>query len=225
MARGVRRRPGGSDVQIRLFDYWRSSASYRARIALALKGAPYERVPVSLADGEQLSDAHRARNPQGFVPALEVDGTVISQSLAIVDWLDGRIPEPRLIPAEPLARARALQATMLIAADIHPLNNLRVLKHLKNDLGLSEDARDDWVRHWVREGFEALERLAAADAGQFLGGDAPGIADVFLVPQMYNARRFALDLAPFPTLVRVDAEAQAHPAFQDAHPDRVKPAA
>ncbi|NJC34431.1 maleylacetoacetate isomerase [Sphingomonas jejuensis] len=209
-------------MQIRLFDYWRSSASYRARIALALKGAPYERVPVSLADGEQLSDAHRARNPQGFVPALEADGTVISQSLAIVDWLDGRIPEPRLIPVEPLARARALQATMLIAADIHPLNNLRVLKHLKNDLGLSEDARDDWVRHWVREGFEALERLAAADAGRFLGGDAPGIADVFLVPQMYNARRFALDLAPFPTLVRVDAEAQAHPAFQDAHPDRVK---
>jgi len=220
----VRRRHGGSGVTIRLFDYWRSSASYRARIALALKSVAHERVPVSLADSEQLSEAHRARNPQGFVPALEVDGVVIAQSLAIVDWLDGAVPEPRLIPSEPIARARALQATMLIAADIHPLNNLRVLKHLKNDLGLSEDARDEWVRHWVREGFEALERLVAAEAGRFLGGDAPGIADIFLVPQMYNARRFALDLAPFPTLVRVDAEAQAHPAFMDAHPDRVKPA-
>lgn len=212
-------------MTVRLFDYWRSSASYRARIALALKGVAYDLVPVSLADGEQLSDAHRARNPQGFVPALEVDGIVIAQSLAILDWLDATVPEPRLIPADPIARARALQLTMVIAADIHPLNNLRVLKHLKNELGLSEDARDEWVRHWVREGFEALERLVATTAERFLGGDAPGIADVFLVPQMYNARRFALDLAPFPTLVRVDAEAQAHPAFQDAHPDRVKPAA
>ena len=206
-----------------LYDYHRSSASYRVRIALNLKGAAYERVPVSLIAGEQRSDAYRARNPQGFVPMLEADGQRITQSLAIVDYLDATFPEPKLVPADAADRAHVLALALTIAADIHPLNNLRVLKELTR-LGLDQEVRDDWYRHWVAEGFAALEALAAPRAGRFLFGDSVTLADICLVPQMFNARRLETPLDAYPTLVRVDAEASALPAFAAAHPDRVAPA-
>jgi len=205
-----------------LYDYHRSSASYRVRIALNLKGAAYERVPVNLLESEQREDAYRARNPQGFVPMLEADGTRVTQSLAIIDWLESCFPEPRLIPADPADRAHVLALALTIAADIHPLNNLRVLKRLAA-LGLDQQARDDWYRHWVKEGFDALEPLAAARAGRFLFGDAVTLADVCLVPQMYNARRFDVELGSYPTLVRCDADAAALETFAAARPDRVAP--
>jgi len=207
-----------------LYDYWRSSASYRVRIALNLKHAEHERVPVNLLDGEQRDAAYRARNPQGLVPMLEADGVRLTQSLAIIAWLDAHFPDPPLLPDEPGERAHVLALALTIAADIHPLNNLRVLKRLAK-LGIEQEARDDWYRHWVREGFDALEALAAPRAGRFLFGDAVTVADVCLVPQMYNARRFDLPLEAWPTLVRADAEASALDAFAAAHPDRVAPAA
>ncbi len=210
-------------MALTLYDYHRSSASYRVRIALNLKGAAYERVPVSLLDGEQASSAYRARNPQGFVPMLEADGQRITQSLAIIDYLDATLPDPRLVPADAADRAHVLALALTVAADIHPLNNLRVLKELTR-LGLDQGARDDWYRKWVGEGFAALEALAAPRAGRFLFGDAVTLADVCLVPQMYNARRFSAPLDAYPTLVRADAAASALPAFAAAHPDRVAPA-
>jgi maleylacetoacetate isomerase len=209
-------------MKLVLYDYWRSSASYRVRIALNLKGAAYERVPINLLDGEQKGEAYRARNPQGFVPMLEADGERLTQSLAIIDWLDAAMPEPRLIPSDPASRAHVLALVFAVAADIHPLNNLRVLKRL-SVLGLGEAARDDWYRHWVREGFDALEALAAPKAGRHLSGDTVTLADVCLVPQMYNARRFDVDLAPYPILVQADAAAASLEPFAAAHPDRVAP--
>jgi maleylacetoacetate isomerase len=207
-------------MTLTLFDYYRSSASYRVRIGLNLKGLAYRRVDVSLLDGAQRSDENLARNPQGFVPTLDIDGTPVSQSLAILDWLDQAYPEPALLPAAPLARAQVMARALLIACDIHPLNNLRVLGYLKRQLGADDAQRDDWYRHWVREGFVALERMAEG-CGRYLGGDRPDLSDICLVPQMFNARRFNLDLTPFPTLVRVDAALQQVEAFAAAHPDRV----
>jgi maleylacetoacetate isomerase len=204
-----------------LYDYFRSSAAYRVRIALNLKGVAYARRDVMLLENQQRSPEHLARNPQGFVPALEVDGRVLTQSLAIIDWLDARYPEPRLIPVDPDARAAALAQALLIGADIHPLNNLRVMRWLKHELDAGDDARDAWTRHWIAEGFEALETMAGE--GPFLGGASPGIADVFLVPQMFNARRFGVPLDAYPRLVAADAAAQATDAFAAAHPDQVAP--
>lgn len=205
-----------------LHDYFRSSASYRVRIALNLKGIDYRAVPTSLLAGEQRSEAYLALNPQGFVPALEVDGLVLTQSFAIIDWIDRTWPEPRLIPEDPVRRAGALAMAMVVACDIHPLNNLRVLKYLSVDLGLRDDIRDRWYRHWVSEGFDALEAMAAG-SGPYLGGEQPHIADIFLVPQMANARRFEVPLEPYPTLVACDAAARELEAFAAAAPDRVKP--
>jgi maleylacetoacetate isomerase len=203
-----------------LHDYFRSSASYRVRIALNLKGLIYERVEVSLLAGDQRSDAFLDQNAQGFVPMLVADGEPIIQSLAIVDWLDRAYPEPRLIPEEAQPRAVALAQALVVACDIHPLNNLRILKYLTRDLGLNETVKDRWIARWITEGFEALE--AMADDGPFMGGNAPGIADVFLVPQMFNARRFEVDVEPFPRLAEIDANCMALDAFQSAHPDAVK---
>jgi maleylacetoacetate isomerase len=203
-----------------LHDYFRSSAAFRVRIALNLKSLAYERHDIMLLENQQRSPEHLARNPQGFVPALEVDGKILTQSLAIIDWLDARYPEPRLIPTDPDARAAALARALVIAADTHPLNNLRVMRRLK-DMGVDDAARDAWTRHWISEGFAALE--ATAGDGPFLGGDAPNVADIFLVPQMFNARRFGTPLDAFPKLVRADAAAQEIPAFAAAHPDRVAP--
>lgn len=203
-----------------LYDYFRSSAAYRVRIALALKGVTYERRDVLLLENQQRSPEHLARNPQGFVPALEVDGKVVTQSLAIIDWLDSRFPEQRLIPVDPDARAAALARALVVGADIHPLNNLRVLRRLKA-MGIDDQGRDEWTRHWIAEGFAALESMAGD--GPFLGGDAPDVADAFLVPQMYNARRFQTPLDAYPRLVAIDARAAALPAFAAAHPDAVAP--
>jgi maleylacetoacetate isomerase len=206
-------------MTIRLFDYFRSSASYRVRIGLNLKGIAYERVDVSLLDGAQREADNLARNPQGFVPTLEIDGHQLTQSLAILDYIDARFPEPPFVSKDPARRSKTLAQALLIACDIHPLNNLRVLKYLGRELGAEEAARDDWYRHWVREGFVALERMAEG-SGTYLGGEAPDLADICLVPQMFNARRFKLDLAPFPTLVRVDAALQALEPFAAASPER-----
>lgn len=207
-------------MTIRLFDYFRSSASYRVRIGLNLKGLAYERIDLSLLDGAQRTPENLARNPQGFVPTLEIDGLELTQSLAILDYLDARSPEPPFVSKDPARRAKTLAQALLIACDIHPINNLRILKYLKAELDASQEARDDWYRHWIREGFTALETLAQG-SGTYLGGDAPDLADICLVPQMFNARRFSLDLEPFPTLVRVDRALQELEPFAAAHPERV----
>jgi maleylacetoacetate isomerase len=207
-----------------LFDYYRSSAAYRVRIALNLKQIDYESVPINLAGGEQKEADYRARNPQGLVPMLEAEGHRIAQSLAIIDYLDATRPEPPLVPKDAADRAHVLALALVVACDIHPLNNLRVLKHLVGPLGHDEDTKTAWIATWIGQGFAALEAMAAERAGRFLFGDAPGLADICLVPQMYNARRFDVPLEDYPLLLRVDAEASAHPAFAAAHPDRVAPA-
>jgi len=207
-----------------LFDYYRSSASYRVRIALNLKDIVFKREPVDLAAGAQKGAAFRARNPQGFVPMLEIDGQRITQSLAVIGYLDATRPEPPLLPADPADAAHVCAMALMIACDIHPLNNLRVLKHLVGPMGQDEAAKLAWIATWIGEGFAALEALAAPRAGRFLFGDVPTLADICLVPQMYNARRFGVPLDAYPTLVRADAEASAHRAFAAAHPDRFAPA-
>jgi maleylacetoacetate isomerase len=204
-----------------LFDYFRSSAAYRVRIGLNLKGVAYEAVPVNLLEGAQRGDDYRARNPQGLVPMLEIDGHRLTQSLAILAYLDETRPEPPLLPADPAEAAHVRALALAIACDIHPLNNLRVLKHLKDELGQPQETRDSWYRHWVIEGFGALEAMAAPRAGRFLFGDSPTLADICLVPQMFNARRFAVPLDDYPTLVRADAQAGRLEAFAAAHPDAI----
>lgn len=208
-------------MTITLYDYWRSSASYRVRIALAMKQVDYQRHAVNLIKREQVSPENLAVNPQGLVPTLEIDGLVLGQSLAIIDYLDTRFPEPRLIPIDPFARAMTLQRALVIAADIHPIDNLRVLRRL-SEMGIDQAARDDWYRHWIVEGFTALETMAGG--GAFLGGAAPDLSDVCLVPQMYNARRLDTPLDAFPRLMEVDARLAAIDAVAAAHPDRFKPA-
>ncbi len=203
------------------YDYWASSAAYRVRIALNLKGVDFRGVEIDLLQGEQAQAEFRAVNRQGLVPALEVDGEVITQSLAIIDWLDAQFPEPRLIPALPLERARALSQALVIAADIHPLNNLRVRNYLRDEFGADRDASAKWIHHWMAEGFAALELQAPADG--LFGGASPNLADICLVPQMYNARRFSMALDDFPQLVRIDAEARAIDAIAQAAPEAIRP--
>jgi len=205
----------------RLFDYFRSSASYRVRIALNLKGVDYESAPVNLVEGGQKGPDYRAVNPQGLIPALEIDGRILVQSLAIVDYLEATRPDPALLPADPADAAHVRALALVVACDIHPLNNLRVLKYLSGPLGRPQEARDDWYRHWVSEGFAALEAMAAARAGRFLFGDSPTLADICLVPQLFNARRFDVPLDAYPTLLRADSEANRLEPFAAARPDRV----
>ena len=212
-------------MNIRLFDYWRSSASYRVRIALNLKGVAWESVPVNLVAGEQFSAANLARNPQGQVPTIDIDGQSLTQSLAIISWLDALYPNPPLLPTDPFERAKAQAHALIIAADTHPIDNMRVLKRLEAQFGADQAAKDDWYRHWVANGLRALEAAVAGTARPYLGGAAPNLVDICLVPQLYNARRFAVPLNDFPTLVSADAAATAHPAFAAAHPDRFAPAA
>jgi maleylacetoacetate isomerase len=205
-----------------LHDYFRSSAAYRVRIALNLKDVEYESRPVDLREGEQKSASYKALNPQGFVPMLEIDDRRLTQSLAICDYLDSRFPEPPFLPADAGDRAHVLALALTIACDIHPLNNLRVLKYLSGPLQQDEDVRDKWYVHWVTEGFEALEAMAKSRSGGFLFGNLPTLADICLVPQMYNARRFNVPLDAYPTLVRADASSNAIAAFAAAHPDKVE---
>ncbi len=203
-----------------LYDYYRSSAAYRVRIALNLKGVDYESRPVNLADGAQRSDDYRAVNPQGLVPMLEIDGQRLTQSLSIIMYLATRFPEPPLLPADAAEAAHVRAMALLIACDIHPLNNLRVLKYLKSELGHAQDEVDRWYVHWITEGLSALEAMAAPRAGHYLYGDSPTIADVCLVPQLYNARRFNVPLDDYPNLLRADENANKLDAFALAHPDK-----
>ena len=204
-----------------LHDYFRSSAAYRVRILLNLKGVDYDRHSVNLAEGEQKNPAYRALNPQGFVPMLEIDGLKLTQSLSIAVYLDQTRPEPLLMPRDPADGAHVRALALTVACDIHPLNNLRVLNYLSGTLDATQDQSDAWYAHWVTEGLAALEALAAPRAGAFLFGDTPTLADVMLVPQLYNARRFAVPIAPYPSLRRADESASALAAFAAAHPDMI----
>ena len=206
--------------RIVLYDYYRSSACYRVRIALNLKGVDYETRPVNLVESEQQGSAYRELNPQGLVPMLDIDGHRLTQSVAIINYLDLRFPNQPLIPAAAAERAHVVAMAMTVACDIHPLNNLRVLKYLKNELGQPQEAVDRWYAHWIREGLPGLEAMAAPRAGKFLFGDAPTGADVCLIPQLYNARRFNVPVDDFPTLLRAEENANKLEAFAAAHPDR-----
>ena len=206
---------------MKLYDYFRSSAAYRLRIALNVKNVSPERAFVHLRRGAQRADEYLAMNPQGLVPALVTDdGDVLTQSLAIIEWLEESYPQPALLPRDAAGRARVRSLALAIACDIHPLNNLRVLNYLTGTLGATDAQRDGWIRYWCDVGLEALEtRLARESAtGKFCHGSSPTIADVCLVPQLANARRVDLDLAPYPTLLRIESACTALPAFANAAP-------
>jgi maleylacetoacetate isomerase len=209
---------------MRLYDYFRSSAAYRVRIALNLKGiTPDARTHVHLRMGSQRAQDYLALNPQGLVPALALDdGRVLTQSLAIIEYLEETHPEPRLLPQDPAERARVRAIALQIACDIHPLDNLRVLNYLIGTMGASREQKDGWYRYWIDVGFEALEKSLARDSatGRFCHGDHPTLADICLVPQIANARRFDIDLSPYPTLIRIEAACNALPAFAEAAPAR-----
>ena len=204
-----------------LHDFWRSSAAYRVRIVLNLKRVAYRSVPVDIAKGEQTRDDYHSLNPQGLVPTLTIDGHVLTQSLAIIDYLDATRKDPPMVSSDPLRRSKTLAQALVIAADIHPINNLRVLNTLRHEFALDGERVDMWVRHWIANGFDALEQ-GAPETGLF-GGDSPDLADVCLVPQMYNARRFDLPLGAFPRLVRIDAALREIEAVARAAPEAVKP--
>jgi maleylacetoacetate isomerase len=209
---------------IKLYSYWRSSAAYRVRIALNLKGLPYEIEPVHLVrdGGEQHRPEYRQVNPQELVPVL-IDGRrVIRQSLAIIEYLDETYDgEMKLLPTIARDRARVRALALVVACDIHPLNNTRVMRFLENELGLSEEQRNRWMRRWIEEGFQSFEELIAGhpSTGQFCEGDTPTIADLCLVPQVYNARRFHIDMTPFPTIERIVAACHELSAFDAARPE------
>jgi maleylpyruvate isomerase len=203
-----------------LFDYWRSSAAYRVRIALNLKQINPRQVSVQLPLGEQTRDEHRARNPAGLVPVWrEADGFTLAQSLAIIDYLDEIYPDPPLLPNDPRQKAVCREIAYTIACDIHPIGNLRVLEKLTADYGAGPGARAAWNWHWIGIGFGAIEARLATIAGRHSAGDQVTLADICLVPQVYNARRFGLDLAPYPRIVAADAAAREEPAFAAAAPE------
>ncbi|MDN2670963.1 maleylacetoacetate isomerase [Janthinobacterium sp. SUN026] len=211
---------------MKLYTYFRSSAAYRVRIALNLKGIAYDSIPVHLLQdgGQQLLPAYRAVNPSALVPALDDDGAILTQSLAMLEYLEETRPGVPLLPADPLERARVRALALAIACDAHPLTNLRVLKYLKGTLGLSDEVKQEWYRHWMAEGLAAVEALLAqgdpAGTGLFCHGDSPTMADCCLVPQVFNALRFAIDLAPYPRVVRIHAHCAGLPAFIAAHPSQ-----
>jgi maleylpyruvate isomerase len=203
-----------------LFGYWRSSAAYRVRIALNLKRINAKPVSVQLTLGEQTSDEHRARNPAGLVPVWrEADGFTLAQSLAIIDYLDEIYPDPPLLPGDPRQKAICREIAYTIACDIHPIGNLRVLEKLTADYGAGAGARAAWNRHWIGVGFGAIEARLAAIAGRYAVGNQITLADICLVPQVYNARRAGLDLAPYPGIAAADAAAREQPAFAAAAPE------
>lgn len=203
-----------------LHDYWRSSAAYRVRIALHLKGVDFGQLSHDLRAGEQRDPAYLAQAPHGLVPALETGGTTLIESPAIIEWIEARWPSPPLLPADEGERAVVRSMAALIACDIHPLNNLRVLNHLRATFGAGKDEVLAWTRHWIGEGFAGLEPLIARHGAGFAFGDRPTVADCYLVPQIYSARRFGVDLSPWPAIVAAGEAAMQLPAVEAAHPDR-----
>ncbi|MEY4729511.1 MAG: hypothetical protein RL020_669 [Pseudomonadota bacterium] len=207
---------------MKLYDYWRSSAAYRVRIALNLKNLPYQSIPIHLLNDEQREPAYRAINPQGFVPML-VDGEhSLAQSLAIIEYLDETRPAPPLLPTAPVERARVRAIALVVACDIHPLNNKRILDYLRAPLGHDKASVENWYKHWVDEGLQTLEKMLAGNkqTGKFCHGDQITLADICLVPQVANALRFACPLENYPSVRRIYAACLQHPAFDKAQPDR-----
>ena len=203
-----------------LHSYWRATAPYRVRIGLNLKGVAYDYAPVNLLKAEQNADPYTGLNRQELLPALETgDGHVLTQSLAILEWLDETHPEPPLLPKDPFDRATVRAMAALVACDIHPLNNLRIQKQL-TELGVDDAGRTLWTQRWINDGFRALEPLVARHGAGFAFGDAPTLADCLLIPQVYSAERYAVDLSPYPAIRAVAQRAAEHPAFQAAHPDQ-----
>jgi maleylacetoacetate isomerase len=208
---------------MKLYGYFRSSAAFRVRIALNLKGLPYEQASIHLRKNEQRRDDYLTLNPQGLVPTLDADGKLLTQSLAIIEYLEETHPEPPLLPGQPVARARVRSLAMAIACDIHPIDNLRVLRYLAKPLGHDDKAVEDWFNHWIRVGFEGIERILAEDgeAGAFCHGDQPTLADVCLVPQVFNAQRYpSFDFTPFPTIMRAFGNCMTRDAFDRARPEK-----
>ncbi len=204
---------------MKLYSYFRSSASYRVRIALALKGLDADILPINLLKGEQKSDDYLAINPQGLIPSLQVGDTVLSQSLAIMEYLeevDNTVP---LLPSDPVARASVRAMAQLIACEVHPLNNLRVLQYLTGELGVDDTTKMTWYAHWIHQGFASLEAMLKQHAGQFCYGDTPTMADCCLIPQVYNAKRFNVELSSYPTIMRIYEHCNSLPAFIQAQPE------
>ena len=207
-------------MALTLHSAWRATAPYRVRIGLALKGVEYDYVAVDLLAGEQREPAYRAVNPQGLAPALDLgDGHILTQSLAILEWLEETRPQPPILPRSALDRAIVRAMANIVACDIHPLNNTRVGRKLK-DLGLDDTAVSAWISGWITEGFDALEPMVARHAGMFAFGDSPTIADCCIVPQVYSANRFNVDMAAWPAISSVAERTAMHPAFAAAHPSR-----
>ena len=205
---------------MKLYGYWRSSASYRVRIALALKGVEVKHIAVNLREGEQGQGAHITRNPQGYVPVLELeDGTQLRQSLAILDYLDATFPEPALMPRDAVMRSKILAASLVISSDISPIQNLSVLKYLSAEYGQGDDGVKAWAAHWISKGFTALEEIAQDYDTPFLMTHEPRFFECCLIPQVYNARRFGVDMDAFPKLKAIDAACNALPAFIQASPE------
>jgi maleylpyruvate isomerase len=206
---------------MKLFGYFRSSAAFRVRIALNLKGLVHEDAFIHLRRGDQRGESYLLVNPQGLVPALETESHTLIQSMAIIEYLDETYPEPPLLPPDPTGRARVRALADIVACDIHPINNLRVLRYLSRELDHDQAAIETWYNHWIATGFAALERLLAADSrtGDFCDGDRPGLADIALVPQAVNSERYRLDLSPYPTIVRIYANCMKLDAFSRAHPN------
>ena len=207
------------DLNLTLHGYFRSSASFRVRIALNLKGLTYQTLAHHLRRDEQRAPGYLALNPQGLVPTLIAYGQAIGQSLAIIEFLEETVPAPALLPPDPLGRARVRALAQAVASDIHPLNNLRVLRYLREPLRQPEDAVRHWYQHWVAEGFAGVEQLLAGGAaGRFCHGDLPTLADVCLIPQVANAQNFECDLTAYPTIMRIFTSAMALEAFERASP-------
>jgi len=212
------------DEPLKLYSYWRSSAAYRVRIALNLKGLVYETKAVHLVrgGGEQHQPAYATLNPQQLVPTLVHGKQVVRQSMAIIEYIDETWPSPGLLPATAAGRARVRGLAQLVASDVHPLNNLRVLRYFEQHWNVPQSERDDWIRHWIVTGFKAMEALLASeeDTGTFCHGESPGLADCCLLPQVYNARRFEVDLDAFPWITRIAGACERLPAFIQAHPNQ-----
>jgi maleylpyruvate isomerase len=210
---------------MKLYTFFRSSASYRVRIALNLKGLSYEQAPIHLrrgGGGEQFTAAYKAVNPQALVPALEDGGKILTQSLAIVEYLEEKYPQPPLLPSDPADRALVRSMALVIACEVHPIQNLRVLNHVKKEYNQTDDQVNRWAQHWIDLGLSALEQLIVAQSkrGNFCFGDTPTLADICLVPQLGNARRYGCDLSQYPTLLQIEKTCMALPAFSNAAPEK-----